>query len=560
VSKINFINQVPEGSFCEIREELARGGLLTAFSIKTKLGWNYVDSPYEPRGEAKRSIGDSLKVERPVILLGSGSGFFLRVLVDLGIRNILILTGSRELAERNISRYEKRFGDLNPCQITIIASNDPVSAWQIISGWVKENKNPEVLVHPREIHVFRNLLLTIQIELLLFDADPKSATTKSPRKIVLVGNNGLFEHELVREFYRRGIEVTQEPRFAGKRITPSEALKWLRKMECDLVISTNNLGSDNDGVLPEVCLRLGIKWATWLLDDPEFLVGLEEREGVGKVRIGFCWDVNGEENWEKLGFMNKPALPLATDESLFNPGQGLENLEGRLVFVGSPRFASSMGYFSRLDTDPEARRIAEMLLEEVIQSRKTPLLDRLKILLREEGLENHFELDALYRFPAYIVQQANLAYRQQLLNSLADYNPVVYGEGWEGLLDQKIELRGSVDYYRELPKIYQSDAIHLSFTNLQMCYYPNQRPFDVGASGRVVLMDKLAGLEELFGEWINQLVFKNKTDLKQKIDYLIKSKPERQRLGQMLRKIVLEKHTIRHRVDNMFNYLYSKNS
>jgi spore maturation protein CgeB len=151
--------------------------------------------------------------------------------------------------------------------------------------------------------------------------------------------------------------------------------------------------------------------------------------------------------------------------------------------------------------------------------------------------------------------KANLNYRIKALNELVDLNPIVYGEGWGGLLSDNIELRDYIDYYRELPKIYRSDAVQISLTHLQMSHFPNQRIFDVGAFAGVVVDDRVSGWNELFTSELDELVFDNFDELKQKTSMFAQSKDLRREYGEKLKNEVLSKHTYAHRIDTVIDKL-----
>ncbi|MBD3166499.1 glycosyltransferase, partial [bacterium] len=138
------------------------------------------------------------------------------------------------------------------------------------------------------------------------------------------------------------------------------------------------------------------------------------------------------------------------------------------------------------------------------------------------------------------------------------FRPVVYGAGWEGQLPEGVELRGPADYNHDLPRIYRSDAVHLSFTNLQMRACPNQRVFDVGACGNAVLNDRLEGWTDLFGRDLDELLYDDVQTLVERTESLLASPERRRSLAETLRTVVLEKHTIRNRVETLLSLLQSR--
>ncbi|GBE29507.1 MAG TPA: hypothetical protein ENH10_07715 [Bacteroidetes bacterium] len=324
-------------------------------------------------------------------------------------------------------------------------------------------------------------------------------------------------------------------------------------------MSTNCRGSDESGLLPEACELAGITWATWLLDDPRYLLKPDEFEGTGRNRLGFCWDRNGIDGWRDSGFQNAHLLPLATNEKLFSPGEGIDGLTARIVFVGSPRFASGFGFFAGLDGSDAAMIISNVLEEDILNERRSPTDEVIKDLLETFDGEKTLDIEARRRLPAFAIQQANLAYRVKYLNSLAELKPVVFGTGWEGMLDERIELRAPLDFYTELPRLYKTDAVHISLTNLQMRSHPNQRPFDVGACGRAVLNDRLESLPDLFGkELCSEMTFESRQELFEKAVSLVGDQGKRLELGERLRENVLGRHTIRHRVDEILRVCRSE--
>lgn len=148
---------------------------------------------------------------------------------------------------------------------------------------------------------------------------------------------------------------------------------------------------------------------------------------------------------------------------------------------------------------------------------------------------------------------ANREYRRRALIALADLHPVVYGNGWQNLLPNSVELRPDADYNRELPGIYRSDAVHISLTNLQMSHYPNQRLFDVGACRRMVLNESLPGMTELFDQEIEHLLYHDFSRLRERCIHFIENPDQRREYGEYLYRHVLARHTISHRVDRILD-------
>ena len=56
------------------------------------------------------------------------------------------------------------------------------------------------------------------------------------------------------------------------KIDPKSAWEIISRYESDLIMSTNNKGSDFEGYIPAVCSMSGVKWATWFLEDQELFI------------------------------------------------------------------------------------------------------------------------------------------------------------------------------------------------------------------------------------------------------------------------------------------------
>jgi len=462
----------------------------------TRTGLKAIDSPYEPRGEAQRTLQRAgCHSDRPVLLLGSGSGYFSRVIVEERFSPALCVTRSRALLKVNEKRLRKYVPDGEE-NVTIVADDDPGRVWhEDILPFLTQYSDCAIVRHPRERRAFRGFYGALDLYIARWQSGKHdSGSAHKIHRVLFIGADALFEKELVAEFTRRNIHVDRIPQSEMQGLTATGALALLDTHQPDLVLSTNCRGSDEIGLLPEACEQSGIHWATWLLDDPRYLLKPEEIEGAGRKRIGFCWDLNGVDGWQQAGFTNAHILPLATDDHLFKPQTGFDELVGRIVFVGSPRFASGRGFFAGLDASDIAQKTARALEPEILRSRRPPSHEQVNELLSTIDPDASLDREARRRLPAFATQQANMAYRVKLLNVLAPLRPLVFGGGWEELLDDRIELRSGLDFYTELPKLYATDAVHISLTNLQMRSHPNQRPFDVGACGQPVFNDNLTSL------------------------------------------------------------------
>ncbi|MBD3166930.1 hypothetical protein GF324_10050, partial [bacterium] len=404
-----------------IREEVARGGLKTAVSLRTTSGWKTVDSPYEPRGEAKRICRDVRAGDR-VLVLGSGSGYVAEELIEIGVKGVLLVTGSRTLAEKHTRRLESH-GNFD-ADITVAAGRDADRLFEeYIRPWM-EPGDVKVLLHPREGRAFPGLFTALGVRVEFQRRGRACRQHHGPmQRVLFPTSGGLLEPETSEAFHELGVDVIETDTLAGKPLDVRSALDLLEKHRPDLVFSTDNQGGDSRAFLPEACERCGIPWASWFLDDPRFVLTTEQVDGQAPERFGFMWDANGLDGWRELGLSHAELLPLATDPKRFFPGEGDTTLQSRPVFVGSPMFARARGYFAALEGDKRAEAVAEALGDEIRRTRRPPTDRQVEEVLDSLGFAGAFEGDSRRRLPAFAIQRENFRYRRDLLTALAPLRP-----------------------------------------------------------------------------------------------------------------------------------------
>ncbi len=539
----------------EYLEELSRDKSGTVVRIHTDSGWRTADSPFYPVEEAQSTITEKIQKGDSAIILGAGSGFFAVELIKKGIKDILIITGSKILAKKNVEKIS--VCDNPEIDIRIITCKKPGKNIHLsIQKFFEIKKNVRMISHPRESHIYPNLFhpLEIYIDSIMYPNVKKGAIP--PMRVFFPSSNQILEPVIAKELRNRGIEVLEAGSFSSSCLHHLDAWKLMTTVQPDLVLSINNKGSDRFGFIPETCNRMGIPWATWFLDEPKFIVSKEEG-AQNQKRFNFCWDGSGISSCKELGFDSAKLLPLGTDPSLFSPGEGDESLKGRVVYVGSPSFGNEDKYFSSFNNNRSALIIAEFYENEMLVKRKIPTQEEITATLDDLKLTGCFTRESIKRLPAFVLYKANLKYRIAALSVLSELRPIVYGDGWDGLLPDKVEVRKYIDYQKDLVGVYRSDAVHISLTHLQMWFYPNQRVFDVGSCGRIVLGDKLKGWNELFGEEFCDLIFNDFEELYEKAAYFADNNEIRRHMGESLRNSIMERHTITHRIDKMFDVIYS---
>ncbi len=539
----------------QYRSQAAKNGAGAVLTVRTNNGWRTIDSPFDPSREACQMVGTCL--DNSAIVLGAGSGFVAKKLYKTAVSRVLLITGSINIAKENLQKLSGL--DWGKKKYLIIAA-DCLDDCLIrhIKCFLKTSLSLKIITHPREINAYPALFNPLSVYMRKTLAGIFNKPAMPPKKILFPNAGQLLEPEIIAELKKRSLCVESCDPFSDRKITAEKAFNIIEKTMPDLVFSINNRGSDPDGLIPEVCSSLKIPWATWFVDEPRFIVS-EKQVRKEQNRFGFCWDIAGCESCRNLGFLHMSLLPLSTDTSIFNPGKGLDILKDRVVYVGSPSFGNEARYFASICKSTEAQRIAEKLMPGIISGRRLPGRRDVQLAMDETGIKRgFFPNETFMRLPAYALYLANINYRVNAIKAVADLKPVVFGDGWDGLLPDNVEIHGYVDYYTELADIYRSDAVHISLTHLQMRHYPNQRIFDVGACQRIVVGDRVGGWHELFGSNLAELVFDSFDELHSKALFFIHNPDMRKQLGQSLYNLIIQRHTIGHRITAMLDYIRQK--
>ena len=252
--------------------------------IKTDAGWRAIDSPYDPVAEARRIAGNNNGKAKRVVALGAGSGFMVRELLSAGAEDILLITGSQEIAGKNLQRLSGQ--KIKKTAVTIIFSpdfNDQLRKY--LKNHFSTSTEIKLIYHPRELRAFPGLFNPVSVYVDSLRSPVKSQADKQPQKVFFPAAGQIFEPEIYRELTSRGMDVISARPFSNRNIEHTQAWRIIHENRPDLVISTNNKGSDRGGMIPDACEFAGIPWATWFLDEPRFIVSESEVRNYGSLLL-----------------------------------------------------------------------------------------------------------------------------------------------------------------------------------------------------------------------------------------------------------------------------------
>ena len=114
---------------------------------------------------------------------------------------------------------------------------------------------------------------------------------------------------------------------------------------------------------------------------------------------------------------------------------------------------------------------------------------------------------------------------------------------------------GIVDYYTEMPLVFNRSRINLNITRRGIQTGMPLRAIDILGSGGFLLSNFQSDFLEYFVPGEDFVYFESREDLIQKVDYYLDHEAERQAIARSGHDKVAAAHTYRHRVREMLDAL-----
>lgn len=425
--------------------------------------------------------------------------------------------------------------------------------------------------------------------------------SRQPRCLLVVDTGYFLVRELISALRAEGHRVVRILlQLSEDRIKPNpgEYSRFLRSIveaaaSCkpDALVTVNHLGFDREGRLTEFLDKIQLPVLVWYVDSPRYILmnylgNISDRVGI------FLWDRSYLPWMKKIGCEKVHCLALATDPLVFRPLQaqlGGERFDtdsrmktsDSLVFVGDSMTTAvreavaklPLHLSSVLNRQPGDIRtitdvLAHRLCNAVVSTRsngRIPVWDSVAEVLDASNLAAKLfdEVERL-NLESALVLAATRKLRNGFLEALiklhrtreATKSPLtrltVFGdEGWKDVLNGSCRILPPVDYYRDLPQVYQNAGAVINLTGLQMPHALNQRCYDVPAAGGFLLTDDQPALNQQFEIGKEIIAFRSPEELVDKWEFFNRYGRERSKIIENGRRRILSEHTYRHRVREM---------
>ncbi len=378
-------------------------------------------------------------------------------------------------------------------------------------------------------------------------------------KILLVSIRHLLVHEIRMAIERLGhscgvmfINGEELDRYRVEQMY-KESIKSFRP---DFVLTVNHLGFDREGIITAMLTQSKIPFASWYVDSP-YLILRHFEENRSPYLTLFLWDRDYIEIVRRLGFENVEYLPLGVDDTLFRPITTSKNTrlspQWDVSFVGNSMVLKTRSIFARCGIDGPLKEHFDEIAGVFERSRHLVVRDML--MDRFPGLISEFdrlsELGAL-DYETSVTWRATGGYRARLIKNLYRFAPLIVGDrGWNELLDNRFILHSELNYYSELPVLYNMTRINFNATSRQMKQGVNQRVFDVPACRRVLITDWTEQLEDLMEPGRDVIAYKDGDEIQDLLMRMTEDKEFYNNVAHDGYRRVLNEHTYCHRMERL---------
>ena len=296
------------------------------------------------------------------------------------------------------------------------------------------------------------------------------------------------------------------------------------------------------GLISNVCQREGIRYVCWSCDNP--LISMYHNSVFNDCNRIFLFDMTSVNEFKAMGVENVYYLPLAVDtnrlDHVISAEANPQIYRNDIAFVGSlyeknsyDRVKDSMpeylqGYFEatmEAQRDLQGINIVERMLT-------TDILEQLQhyFSLESSSEDSFSDLSLIFSTTTLGFKIAQLQRRSALIRLSKRFEVGLYTESDVSDLI-RINYRGGVDYWSQMPSVFANSRINLNMTIPNIKSGIPLRCFDVMGSGGFLLTNFQAEMPMHF-ELDKELVcYYSEDDLEDKVSFYLKHEDERARIA-----------------------------
>lgn len=328
----------------------------------------------------------------------------------------------------------------------------------------------------------------------------------------------------------------------------------------DMVFSVNYFGAISDA-----CLKNGIKYVVWTCDSP--LISMHHESVFNECNYIFIFDMVNYHTFKSMGVNNVFYMPLAVNtdrlDRIINESDDLKKYKSDISFVGSMYEKNSydeikdelsdylQGYF-------DAAMLAQMDIfgENIIDRLLTPeilyeLGNSVEFIQDERSFS---DLGLVFSSTFLGFKLASLERKKYLSEIGKKYSVDLYTDNMNIQLPG-VNNVGSVDYHKDMPKVFNQSSINLNFTIRNIRSGIPLRVWDVLGSGGFMLTNFQAELPSYFENEKDLVYFESMEDLLRKTDHYMNHEDERLQIARNGREKVRKYHSYETRLEKMLEMI-----
>ncbi len=538
------------------------------FSLKVDnndSGSKTLHSLYDPAAEA-RSIVDRFVFNGKgiIVVLGLGLGYHVSELIKRNADVTIIVLES----EPDIVDLAMKHGPKIDERVLIITGQSSEEALKTITQHQLNNGYQPVTVFTLSSAVnafpayYKPILSSLKkTETVKLWDKLRYQKFKTESLTVLMIDSGYFllteADKALRSHDHKVVRVRVQKSDNGDRVITG-LMEAIIEFKPDFVLTVNHLGLDEEGIITDFLKSIEMPLASWYVDSPDLIVKAFDRNVSPYIAL-FMWDRSYINNMKLMGFESVEYLPLATDERVFRP------LANRKHKKKLSRYICDVSFVGNSMVEPVG------IWMEKVNDNVRPVIDRISTdfvrtgcmmeMLSDDEKQKIYGLSAKEKmdFEAAVIWKATLNYRLACMKGLKKYGLRIYGDKeWEQLFDDRVDIRNPLNYYKELPLLFNACKINFNATSLQMREAVNQRVFDVPACGSFLITDDQESMHDLFEHDKEVVTYKDKDEIPELVKFYLNNPEKRQCIALKGRERVLNNHTYKHRLHTMIEFMVER--
>mgnify|MGYP002852692698 CR=1 FL=1 len=301
-------------------------------------------------------------------------------------------------------------------------------------------------------------------------------------------------------------------------------------------------------LISNVCEECGLLYVCWSCDNP--LISLYHKSVFNDVNRIFLFDLTNVREFQGMGADHIYHLPLAVNvdrlDYLFANTTDFDKYKNKVCFVGSLYEKNSYdkmeftlpdylrGYF---EATMEAQK--ELQGINIIDRMLTPeiLMELQQYFELEKSEDSLSDLNLIFSVTTLGFKIAEKQRRSILIELSKHYDTSIYtSSDTKDLL--KVNYRGSVDYWGEMPLVFRESDINLNITIPNIKSGVPLRVYDILGAGGFCISNFQAELPMQFENEKHLVWYYNNEDLYDKVDYYLRHDTERERIAAAGRELV----------------------